>query len=491
MRLPATRSSNYKYWGFGAIAIGSFSNVIDHGSVNVALPSIASNFSSDLPTVQWVVIGYLLTISALLLPMGRLADLVGRKEVYIAGSLIFVLGAVSAGFAPSLTILVLSRLLQGVGAAMTQGTGMAIITAMFPSHERGKALGLIMTVVGTGAVAGPAFGGFLVNALDWRWVFFFNVPLSLLGVLASIIVLEGRRSSQPARDDSRQKGFDWLGAILSTAALVIFLLALMNVHRFGLASPFILTGFLAFFVLLGVFIWWELHISVALLDVRLFQSKTFSFGTSAAFLIFLGSSAVLFLTPFYLQRVLGYSPTDAGLLVVPGALFMAVLGPLSGELSDRYGARIFTVGGMALSAAGLFILSGLTETSGKGLVLPALILTSAGMGTFYSANTSSILSAVPLERYGVVSAFLNLTRNAANVTSIAVATAIVTATMGSMGHEPTLAAVQCGVDSGVCNAFTLGMRNAYRAMTVMLLLGVAISAFKFREVKDASSVPTG
>ena len=490
MRLPATRSSNYKYWGFGAIAIGSFSNVIDHGSVNVALPSIASNFSSDLPTVQWVVIGYLLTISALLLPMGRLADLVGRKEVYIAGSLIFVLGAVSAGFAPSLTILVLSRLLQGVGAAMTQGTGMAIITAMFPSHERGKALGLIMTVVGTGAVAGPAFGGFLVNALDWRWVFFFNVPLSLLGVLASIIVLEGRRS-QPARDDSRQKGFDWLGAILSTAALVIFLLALMNVHRFGLASPFILTGFLAFFVLLGVFIWWELHISVALLDVRLFQSKTFSFGTSAAFLIFLGSSAVLFLTPFYLQRVLGYSPRDAGLLVVPGALFMAVLGPLSGELSDRYGARIFTVGGMALSAAGLFILSGLTETSGKGLVLPALILTSAGMGTFYSANTSSILSAVPLERYGVVSAFLNLTRNAANVTSIAVATAIVTATMGSMGHEPTLAAVQCGVDSGVCNAFTLGMRNAYRAMTVMLLLGVAISAFKFREVKDASSVPTG
>ena len=119
MRSPATRSSNYKYWGFGAIAIGSFSNVIDHGSVNVALPSIASNFSSDLPTVQWVVIGYLLTISALLLPMGRLADLVGRKEVYIAGSLIFVLGAVLAGFAPSLTILVLSRLLQGVGAAMT------------------------------------------------------------------------------------------------------------------------------------------------------------------------------------------------------------------------------------------------------------------------------------------------------------------------------------------------------------------------------------
>ena len=488
MRLSATRSSNYKYLGFGAIAIGSFANVMDHGSTNVALPSIANSFGSDLPTVQWVVIGYLLTISALLLPMGRLADLVGRKEVYITGSLIFVFGAILAGFSPNLTTLVLSRLLQGVGSAMTQGTGMAIITSMFPSKERGKALGLIMTVVGTGAVAGPAMGGFVVDALDWRWVFFINAPLGLLGVLASIIVLDAR-SSRPASDESRQHGFDWFGAILSTAALVIFLLALMNVHRFGLDSPLILTGFLGFFVLLGAFIWWELRTSIPLLDVRLFQSKTFSFGTCAAVLIFLGSSAVLVLTPFYLQRVLGFSARDAGLMVVPGALVMAVLGPISGELSDRFGPRPFTMGGLALSAVGLFILSGLTETSSIRLILPALILTSAGMGTFYSANTSSILSAVPMVRYGVVSAFLNLTRNAANVTSIAVATAIVTATMGSMGHEPSLAAVQCGADSGVCSAFTSGMQKAYRVMTIMLILGMAISAFKFQGIKESPPQP--
>ena len=168
---------------------------------------------------------------------------------------------------------------------------------------------------------------------------------------------------------------------------------------------------------------------------------------------------------------------------------MAVLGPISGELSDRFGARPLTVGGLALSAAGLFILSGLTGTSSIRLILTALILTSAGMGTFYSANTSSILSAVPMERYGVVSAFLNLTRNAANVTSIAVATAIVTATMGSMGHEPSLAAVQCGVDPRVCNAFTSGMRNAYQVMTVMLLLGMVISAFKFQGVKESPPQP--
>lgn len=168
---------------------------------------------------------------------------------------------------------------------------------------------------------------------------------------------------------------------------------------------------------------------------------------------------------------------------------MPVLDPVSGELSDRYGPRAFTVGGLGFSAAGLFILSGLTGTSSVGLILPALILSSAGMGTFYSANTSSFLSAVRLERYGVVSAFLNLNRNASNVTSIAMDTAIVTATMGSMGHEPTLAAVQCSVDSGVCDAFVLGMRNAYRVMTVMLLLGMAVSAFKFSEVPEPSPLP--
>ncbi|MCI0825697.1 MAG: MFS transporter, partial [Chloroflexi bacterium] len=215
-----------------------------------------------------------------------------------------------------------------------------------------------------------------------------------------------------------------------------------------------------------------------LLDMRLFQRKTFSFGAMAALLIFLGSSAVFFLMPFYLQRVLAYSPGKAGLVVVPGALCMAVLGPLSGHLSDRYGWRRFTVGGLALSAAGLFMLSRLTEGSSLALVIPALIMSSSGMGVFYSPNTSSILSAVEQERYGVVSAFLNLVRNGANVTSIAMAAAIVTATMGSMGYEPSLAAVAGG---GVTHAFTLGMSRAYLVMTVLLITGMVVSAFKFEQ----------
>jgi MFS family permease len=264
----------------------------------------------------------------------------------------------------------------------------------------------------------------------------------------------------------------------------------MNVHKFGLASPSILAALLGSAALLAAFIWWELRTSTPMLDVRLFKRKTFSFGVSANFLIFLGGSAVLFLTPFYLQRVLGYTPWKAGLIVVPGALLMAFLGPLSGRLSDRYGWRMFTVGGLALSVTGLFILSRLTEGSSLALIMSGLILQSCGMGVFYSPNTSSVLSVVERERYGVVSAFLNLTRNSANVSSVAAATAIVTATMGAMDYEPSLAAVSCGVGSGVCAAFTLGLQKAYRVMMLLLLAAMAVSAFKFEKLRELPPVPS-
>ena len=190
LRSAILGSPNYKYWAFGAIAVGTFGSVVDHGSVNVALPTIAGRFDTDLPTIQWVVLAFALTITALLLPMGRLADIFGSKKIYVLGSLVFVLGAGLAGASSTLMMLILSRILQGVGAAMTQGTGMAIIISAFPINERGRAIGLIMTVVGSGAVVGPAIGGLLVEAFDWPYVFFINIPLGLLGVGAAMAVLK-------------------------------------------------------------------------------------------------------------------------------------------------------------------------------------------------------------------------------------------------------------------------------------------------------------
>ncbi|MCH7712088.1 MAG: MFS transporter [Chloroflexi bacterium] len=468
------RSANYKYWAFGALSIGMFSSVVDHGSVNIALPTVASHYQTGLQTIQWIVISYALTISALLLPMGRMADIVGRTKVYILGSIIFALAAGLAGAAPTLPVLILARIIQGCGAAMSQGTGMAIITATFPEGERGKAIGMVMTVVGVGAIAGPAVGGLLVGVLDWRWVFYINVPLGLLGVVVSLAVLDKERTGDPMVGGSFKK-FDWLGTALSTGALLTLLLTIANGQHAGWSSPPILVATISFAALLGLFVWWELRVSEPLLDLRLFQRRVFSLGVSAAFLTFLGSSAVLFLTPFYLQSVLGYSPLRAGLFVVPAALCIAVMGPISGRLSDRYGYRIFTVGGLILAVAGLSILSQTNESSPWFMVMAALVLQSSGMGTFYSPNTSSILSAVERERYGVMTSFLNLIRNGANVTSVAMATVIVTGTMAAMGFEPSLDAVG---SPGAGHAFTSGLRNAYMTMACLLFAGMVISAVK-------------
>jgi len=468
------RMGEYKYWALGAVAIGMFSSAVDHGSVNVALPSIASHFRSDFPTVQWVAIGYALTISALLLPMGRLSDIVGRKKVYIGGSLIFVLGAIVAGFSANLTALFAARVIEGAGAAMTQGTGMAIVVAAFPAHERGKAIGLIITTVGTGSIAGPAIGGFLVDALGWRSVLFANAPVVLLGVVASMAILVDTEEPQAGHDAPGMR-FDWLGAALSTGALITLLLALTNGHRSDWTSPIILAAFSSSVVLAAIFVWWELRVTGPLLDLRLFQRSVFSLGVTAHFLTFLGSSASIFLTPFYAQQILGFTPRETGLILVPNAVCMAVLGPISGHFSDRFGWRRFTVGGLVLSASGLFLLSRLTVDSSLFHVMPALMLQSAGMGMFYSPNSSSILSSVEREKYGVLLGFLNLVRNAANVTSIAMATAVVTATMGAMGYEPSLEAVRSGGGAGVGEAFTSGLRNAYFIMMGLLLVSMAVS----------------
>lgn len=482
-------SSRFKWYAFAAMAVGTFASVVDHGSVGIALPTIAIHFNTDIPSVQWLMLGFAMTIIALLLPMGRLADLVGAKRVYLMGSLVIISGSIAAGTSTELAVLIFSRILQGAGAAMTQGTGMAIIISAFPPSERGKAIGLIMTMVGTGAVAGPALGGFLVDAFGWRAVFFATVPLVVASIAMALAVLPGSSSSDSA-GSPRQTRFDWLGAFLSSSALLALLLGISNAHRVGWTSPLILAAIVAFVSLLAAFVWWELRYTSPMLELRLFRRRNFFLGVTTNYLMFMGSSAVLFMTPFYLQNVLGYKPSVAGLAVVPGAMCMAILGPLSGRFSDRFGWRKFTVCGLMLSSIGIFILSRLSADSSLWHVIPALMMTSSGMGTFYSPNSSSILSAAERESHGVISGLVNLIRNAGNLVSIAVATAIVTATMGSLGYEPSLDAVRHGSAEGVGAAFTVGLKYAFITMMGSLLVALFLSALPTHREGQARLTPT-
>ncbi len=481
---PAETRRNYKWWAFLAIAVGTFTSVMDHGTVTVALPTISDNFDADLPTLQWVVVGYLLTISALLLPMGQFSDVIGRKQVYIAGFIIFGGGAALAGASPNVTLLILSRVVMGVGAAMTQAPAMAMVASIFPDRERGKALGMHMSVVGAGAITGPALGGVLVDAVGWNWVFYISVPASVLSIAAAFLVLDGDRS-RPSRAGGWAK-IDCLGAALSAGTLIALLLALTMGPRSGWGSPLVIASTLGFVVLFGTFIWWQLRTPTPMLDLSLFKRRLFSLSVSAGFISFMGASGLVFLLmPLYLQSVLGYSPGKVGLIMVPNALAMIVFGPLSGRLSDRYGWRRFNVVGLCISAAGLFLLSTISNDSPLAVVMGGMVLINAGLGIFNSPNNSSLLAAVEQRSYGVASAMTQLVRNSATVTSVAVGTAIVTAVMASKGFPPSLEAVSDATDEGVFVAFTSGIQVVAIAMGSVMLLGVVLSYLKGARPREA------
>ena len=469
-----TTSPTYKWWNFWTIAVGTFFSVVDHGSVLIALPGIESHFSATLESVQWVVVAYALVISVLLLPMGRLGDVVGRRRVYILGTAIFVVGSLGATFAPSLAVLIGLRVLKGIGAGMIQGCGMGMMIAAFPDSERGKALGTHLSVVGLGAIAGPALGGFLVAWLGWQSVFFINVPAGGLVLILSWFLLE--RGSGPAGSGrERAATFDWTGAAVSGVILLVLLLVVGNGNSLGWQSAPVIVGAAGVAIFLAIFIWWELRVASPMLDLRLFANRIFGMGAAAAWLSFFGSSAARFMMPFYLQRVLGYAPEQVGLMMIPAAVCMVILGPLSGRLSDRFGWQALTIGGLALTAAGAFVMAlALQERSSIWFVIAVMMMQSSGTGLFNSPNSSSIISVVDRSRYGVVSALTQLIRNSANVVSVAVATTIVVSTMATYGVEPRLEAV----NPEVATAFVAGLRWAFMAMGAALATGVALSVYR-------------
>jgi EmrB/QacA subfamily drug resistance transporter len=367
------------------------------------------------------------------------------------------------------------KAMQGIGAAMTQGTSMAMITTIFRTSERGKAIGMNASVVGTGGVIGPVAGGLLVSTLGWQWVFHVNVIMGLIAMTTVFVVID----SSMFRQSGRKVSYDWLGAGLSTSTLLAFLLTVTNGARLGWTTTPIFAGAIAFAVLLAAFIWWELRAPSPMLDLNLFKNRVFSLGVATGFVSFLGITSVRFLLPFFLQAAMGMNPGQVGLMMIPNAVSRIVMGPISGRLSDKYGWRTFNVLGLTMTAVGLFVFATLTETSSLFMVVVGIVLQSSGSGIFQSPNSSSIFSAADQSRHGVVSALVNLSRNSANVTGVAVATAIVTGVMLSMGYVTDIdSVVNAGPGTAIVHSFVTGLRVTYLIMGSITLLGAVASFFK-------------
>ena len=473
------RSPYYKWWAAAAVGTITALEVAHFGAVNVAQPNIADRFGSDLPTVQWVTLGHLLAISVLLLPMGRVSDMVGRKRIFVWGMLAFIAGTALAGTATSLPALIFFRVLQGIGPAMIIANEMAIMTSLFPDRERGTALGVHMMAVGLGLVIGPAIGGLLIGALGWRYVFLAFVPLGLLALIPFLLVVDEshlRQGGARAQNDT----FDWPGAATSTLALLLFLLAVSNGHRLGWESPFVLGGLALSVVSLGAFVWWELRTDSPMMELRLFKSQMFSIAVAARTIFFITGAAPIFLMPFYLLGVAGYSAVQAGFIMAAMALSTTVTGPVGGWLTDRFGWKPVALGGAAVSGLGLLLLAQLTATTPLTVIVVLLMVQSSSYALFNLPISSAILGAVERSRHSVVSAFLQLLRNTFTVTGIAVTTLIVTATMASKGLEPSLAIISEAAGTKEALAFTSGMRITFLTMAALQLAAMVLLVGKGR-----------
>ena len=468
----------YKWLVLATVASGVFMAVVDAGVVNISLPAISSHFDADLPTVQWVVSVYLLTITALLLPLGRAADLLGRKRLYVAGFAAFIVGAVLAASAQNVPWLLMARALQAVGAASIQANGLAITVSVFPPEERGKVLGLTATVVALGAISGPVFGGILVDAFGWRSVFFLSVVVGLLGVTMARFVLKEERIATAL--DRRGK-LDWLGMVTSAVAMASVLLVLSRGHSAGWTSPSILVTGAVAAVAIGAFFLAELRVKEPMIDLGLFRRRAFALGSLAAFLAFVAVVANAIMMPFYLQGVLGYQARTAGLVLTPWAFMLAFTGALAGRFSDKIEARVLSTLGMLVVCGALLALSRLGAHSSVAHVVIPLMALGAGMGMFSPANQNSVIGAVERERYGLVSAFLNLMRNTGNVAGIALATLIVTLSITSLGVEPDLGILReegAAANPLLVQGFVSGLRQTFLISAGIVALAALASAFR-------------
>ena len=470
-----TPGPRYKWAVFVTVALGTYLSLLDNGIVSVSLPTLSTHFGADLSTIQWVVLTYFLVVGALLMPLGRAADIFGRKRVFIAGFAVYIVGAALAASAQNVTWLLCARGVQAVGAAAIQANATAINISVFPPEERGKALGMHATVVALGAVSGPAFGGLFIDALGWRSAFLMSIAVGAVGLPVSYLVLKERFIT---RGMSRGGRTDWQGMVTSAVALVAALLVLSRGHDVGWTSLFTMVMAAVAVTAMAAFVTIELRSPSPMIDLRLFQRRLFALGTSAGFLVFTAIMANALIMPFYIQGILGFSARTAGLLVMPQAATLAISGPLFGRLSDRIGSRWPTTIGLILVIASFLALRRLDSDSHVIEAIIPMMVSGFGMGMFQPANNSSVLSAVEPERYGVVAAFLNLTRNTGQVVGIAVATLIITVAITNLGVDADIGALRDpakGASPLLIQGFVDGMRNAYLVSAGVVAIAVVCS----------------
>jgi len=401
---------------FSVVAMCTFMAALDSSIVNVALPVITRILGTEIHIAQWIVTGYLLTISSLLPIFGRAGDMYGQRKILSIGVFIFTISSAACGFSSSISMLISSRILQATGAAMMMSNGPAIIAVTFPVKERGRALGTIGTVVALGSVAGPALGGILVGNFGWQTIFFVNIPIGITAFSMGRILLK--------KGLHKDETFDFAGSLLFTLSISSLLLVLSHGGVWGWQSIQVFSGALLGITALILFIYTENKVKHPMLDLSLFKNRPFLTGNLSGLLSFMAMFSNAILLPFFLTYISDLSPAQIGLIITPFPLVMGITAPVSGYLSEKIRPVYLTTAGLSITTSGLLIMSRIN--AGTSILQISMIqaLLGLGNGMFQSPNNNSVISSVPREKMGIAGGMNALMRNIGMVTGTAIAVSI-------------------------------------------------------------------
>ncbi|HET7856994.1 MAG TPA: MFS transporter [Gaiellaceae bacterium] len=466
MRARIFAEENRKWWTLAAVAFGLFMIMLDNTVVFVALSSIQQDLHISTSELEWVVNGYALTFAVLMLTGGKLADMLGRRLIFIVGLVIFTLASLACGLATSAAVLIGARVVQGVGSALMNPATLSIITATFPPRLRGTAIGIWVGVSAMALAIGPLVGGLITEHIDWSWIFFINVPVGILAIVVARLVID------ETRDTSAEQRLDLPGLVVSGIALFALTYALIEANQQGWTSPLILSLFAIAAVGLLGFVLLEQRQRIPMLDLSFFRNPTFAGANVVMFLVALAMFGVFFFVSLYTQNILGYSPTEAGASFLPLTILIVLLAPIAGRLSDRIGSRWLMSTGLVFVAASLVIQSTFDVDSSFWNILPAMIVGGIGMAFAMTPTAAAAMASVPVDKAGVGSAVLNSMRQVGGALGIALMGAIVAASI----HVPA-------TDPRAPEQFMDGFREAVLVAAAIALVGAVVAVLTVRKIR--------
>lgn len=458
--------SNRKWWTLFAVTFSLFMIMLDVTIVNVALPAIQSDLDISLTALQWTVSAYTLTYAVFLLTAGKLADYVGRRRIFVIGLVVFTLTSFVCALAQSGDMLIGARAAQGVGAALMLPATLSIISATFEPHERGAAIGIWAGVSAMGLALGPLAGGLIIEGIDWRWIFYVNIPIGLIGIVSAQLLI------RESRDTSHEQALDPAGLVLSGVALFALTFGLIEGNAYGWGSLVIVTCFVVAAGGLAAFALVELRQRLPMLDLHLFRNSTFAGANVVGLLLMLTMFGQLFFLSLYLQNVLHYSPIKTGATFLPMTLPLAAIQPIAGKLSDRIGARWPMAAGMMMLAVSCLLLARIDESSSFWSLVPSLVLGGLGVGVTMTPMTYAVLGSVGVDKSGVASGVLNTFRQTGGALGIAIMGAILTAKIAGVRPGPAAAA-----------AYVDGLQQAFLLGAAITLAGAIVAVVAVRKTR--------